>query len=231
MKAAVPCGFRAAAGFAASRPRALDADGIPPAPSRAGPVQEYIDPQNVPPAEELRGIRSVRDYEASFAKFAKQLRESGTCSQCGSSSRQRQMALILRRRIHARPLDRPIEFPHGFRTCNAESNGPLHERRSKLPGGVRSESFGDRDRSGDVVKGIRHEDLQRPSFRDASADVVLSSWVLAGASSCAPSRRPVATSIPGRRPLPVCRAASTPAMSWPVMLATRVPAAAHQEKL
>ncbi|AIS96090.1 hypothetical protein BTHA_2651 [Burkholderia thailandensis MSMB59] len=36
MKAAVPCGFRAAAGFAASRPRALDADGIPPAPSRAG---------------------------------------------------------------------------------------------------------------------------------------------------------------------------------------------------
>ncbi len=135
MKAAVPCGFRAAAGFAASRPRGLDADGIPPAPSRAGPVQEYIDPQNVPPAEELRGIRSVHDYEASFAKFPKQLRESATCSQCGSSSRQRQMTLILRRRIHARPLDRPIEFPHGFRTCNAESNGPLHERRSKLPGG------------------------------------------------------------------------------------------------
>ncbi|WP_063532644.1 class I SAM-dependent methyltransferase [Burkholderia sp. MSMB1589WGS] len=141
------------------------------------PVQEYIDQQNMPPKEGLRGICPVCGSEASFTKFTENLRESGTCSHCGSSSRQRQMALMLRRRFHVGPIG-PIEFPRGFCVYNAESNGPLHKRLSKLPGYVCSEYFGDRYRSGEIVKGVRHEDLQKLSFRDASVDVVLSSDVL-----------------------------------------------------
>jgi SAM-dependent methyltransferase len=71
-----------------------------------------------------------------------------------------------------------IDLAIGSTIFNTEAAGPVHDAIRHHPGYVCSEYYGRDLKSGDVINGIRHEDLQRLSFADDSLDVVLSSDVL-----------------------------------------------------
>ncbi len=116
------------------------------------------------------------------------LRESGLCYHCHSYNRQRQIAYILCASVYER-----IGFParslgdirkHCSLTLyNTEASGALHNHLSDRKANpsyhyICSEYFGPQYTSGEVVNGIRHEDLTRLSFSDDSFDFVVSSDVL-----------------------------------------------------
>ncbi|MFM0029606.1 class I SAM-dependent methyltransferase [Paraburkholderia madseniana] len=141
------------------------------------PLEPYIDSPEAIPTDGLKGLCPVCGNYSTFCAFTENLRESGSCSSCGSSNRQRQMALMVRRRFNLAPLG-PIWFPQTFSIYNAEANGSLHTRLTMNAGYVCSEYFGDSHHGGEVINGIRHEDLQQLSFASGSMDLVLSSDVL-----------------------------------------------------
>ena len=60
------------------------------------------------------GTRGVR-----FQGFTANLRETGSCSHCGASNRQRQMALVLRRELRLRKNMAELILPTGCRLCIA----------------------------------------------------------------------------------------------------------------
>jgi hypothetical protein len=115
--------------------------------------------------------------KAQFRDFTDNLRESGACSQCGASNRQRQMAFVLRSCLGL-PVVGRLRLPERCRLYNAEANGPLHAALADSPGYLCSEYWGEAAIPGTVVNGVRHEDLEQLSFADACFDVVLSSDVL-----------------------------------------------------
>ena len=112
-----------------------------------------------------------------FREFTANLRESGACSQCGASNRQRQMAYVLRTELGL-PFVGRLTLPDRCRLFSAEANGPLHVALGDAPGYVCSDYWGEAYASGTSVNGIRHEDLEALSFDDNSIDVVLTSDVL-----------------------------------------------------
>jgi SAM-dependent methyltransferase len=118
------------------------------------------------------GVRNV-----AFRDFTANLRESGACSQCGASNRQRQMAFVLRSCLGL-PVVGRLQLPDRCRLYNAEANGPLHAALAESPGYCCSEYWGAAAIPGTFVNGVRHEDLERLSFADACFDIVLSSDVL-----------------------------------------------------
>lgn len=125
-----------------------------------------------------------------FSDFTENLRESGACSACGASNRQRQMALALRRTLDLAPVGR-LTLPEGCRLYSAEANGPLHAALADLPGYVCSEYLGETHTPGASVNGLRHEDLERLSFADETIDVMLSSDVLAHAADAYRAHRDI----------------------------------------
>jgi len=127
--------------------------------------------------EPLRGVCPVCGEPTTFVGFTDNMRESGACAHCGSSNRQRQMALMLRRAL-ALPAHGVIELPAGVRLFNTESTGPLHERLKSSAAYTFSEYWGPDHAPGAQVAGIRNEDLQSLSFSPETFDIVLSSDVL-----------------------------------------------------
>lgn len=127
--------------------------------------------------EIFEGTCPVCGSRARFTGFNNNLRESGFCSVCGSTNRNRQMASLVRRR-YGMPALGAVKFPADFVIYNAESSGPLHNQFKTQAHYVCSEYWGPEYRPGEIVKGIRHEDLQQLSFGDDSIDLVLSSDVL-----------------------------------------------------
>lgn len=125
----------------------------------------------------LSGTCTICGTTVKFERFSENLRESGTCPHCGASNRQRQMAWMLRREFGADAFG-PLAVPAGVSVYNTEANGPLHRRLHTYPGYQCSEYWGDKAAFGELVEGIRNEDLQALSFASASFDVVLSSDVL-----------------------------------------------------
>jgi SAM-dependent methyltransferase len=112
-----------------------------------------------------------------FCGFTENLRESGACSQCGAANRQRQMALVLRKKLRLATRG-PCALPAGCRLYNAEITGALHATLASSPGYVCSGYWGDEYASGSIVNGVRHEDLERLSFADDTLDLILTSDVL-----------------------------------------------------
>ncbi|MEM5364718.1 methyltransferase domain-containing protein [Paraburkholderia azotifigens] len=141
------------------------------------PLDPYINSLEQIAADGLKGVCPVCGNHATFSGFTENLRESGACSLCGSSNRQRQMALLIRRRFNLAPVG-PIWFPKAFSFFSAEANGVLHGRLAMNAGYVCSEYFGDTYTSGEIINGVRHEDLQKLSFAGDTLDLVLSSDIL-----------------------------------------------------
>lgn len=136
----------------------------------------YFDGHGVP-GKVIGGICPVCGAAARFSGFNENLRESGVCSRCGSTNRNRQMASMIRRRFGL-PFDGSLTLPKLWKIYNAEAAGPLHEKLKPHPGYICSEYWGPEYRPGEVVQGIRHEDLQRLSFASGSFDLVVSSDIL-----------------------------------------------------
>ena len=112
-----------------------------------------------------------------FARFADNVRESGRCARCESFNRQRQMAYAIRK-LAGLPMHGKFRFETGYSIYNVESTGALHRALRAHAGYICSEYFGPEYAPGQLVRGVRNEDLQRLSFLDRSFDLVLSSDVL-----------------------------------------------------
>lgn len=125
----------------------------------------------------LSGECSVCGRWVEFMPFTDNPRESGHCPHCGSSNRQRQMAWMLRREL-GMPFTGPLKLPPALAIYNTEANGPLHAILKGHACYACSEYWGEKQKYGEIVDGVRNEDLQALSFADASFDVVLSSDVL-----------------------------------------------------
>lgn len=125
----------------------------------------------------IRGFCTVCGKRVQFVPFTENLRESGGCPVCGSSNRQRQMAWMLRKELGL-PIAAPLNVPADVVIYNTEANGPLHAQLKNHPAYKCSEYWGEKAQYGDIVDGIRNEDLQALSFGDASFGFVLSSDVL-----------------------------------------------------
>jgi Methyltransferase domain len=148
-------------------PRTVAADSLERA-SIAEPVEDGL---------VLSGICPVCGMNARFTGFTDNPRESGRCSNCQSFNRQRQMAYLIRQQCGL-PQGGRWHFPSGLVIYNTETTGALHLQLNGLPDYVCSEYFGDEYRSGEIVDGRRHEDLQALSFADNSLDLVMSSDVM-----------------------------------------------------
>lgn len=154
----------------------------PTAPAAQEPVtEEPAEPlAEVELADEdfaLSGMCPVCAAPSRFTGFTDNPRESGRCSNCQSFNRQRQMAHTIRQQCGLSDAE-GWHFPPGFAIYNTETTGALHLQLAELPGYVCSEYFGDAYKSGDMVEGRRHEDLQALSFSDNSLDLVMSSDVM-----------------------------------------------------
>jgi SAM-dependent methyltransferase len=111
------------------------------------------------------------------------LRETGRCTNCGASNRQRQMAYVIRQSFATitgaqKPSLNEVAALRGFVVYNTEAQGPVNDRLAAMEGYLCSEYLGDDCKSGDVVDGIMHQDLTDLSFADESIDMVLSSDLL-----------------------------------------------------
>ncbi len=110
------------------------------------------------------------------------LRETGRCSTCGATNRQRQVAYVVRQAFayitgSKKPSLDHVAALNGFVIYNTEARGPVHSRLAAMNGYLCSEYLGDDYKSGDVVDGLMHQDLMGLSFPDESIDMVLSSDV------------------------------------------------------
>lgn len=116
-----------------------------------------------------------------FRGWTQDLRESGLCGRCGATNRQRQMAHLACAELSQRQGQRVRSLASvaatGLAIYNTEAVGPVHAQLKRHPGYACSEYFGPGAAPGELRGGVRHEDLQRLSFADASLDLVLSSDV------------------------------------------------------
>lgn len=133
--------------------------------------------RNAVAGQPIEGICPVCGSQVTFLGFTENLRESGACSRCGSSNRQRQMGWMLRRELGLR-TGGPLAVPDAIAIYNTEANGPVHAILKRHSHYECSEYWGDRAQYGEAVDGVRNEDLQALGFGDASFDIVLSSDVL-----------------------------------------------------
>lgn len=114
---------------------------------------------------------------AGFGEFGSNPREAGLCLSCGASNRNRQMAYVIRKEFSLHEAS-PLCLPDEVVIYNTESTGAVHAvMKSNLQYHC-SEYFGPEFKGGDMVNGVRHEDLQNLSFEDNALDLILSSDVL-----------------------------------------------------
>ena len=107
------------------------------------------------------------------------LRETFRCSRCNSFNRQRQLAFVVIRGVKSPNVQSFAELARRTELAiyNTEARGPVHEALRINPRYRGSEFFGPEVRSGEIVDGIEHQDLQALSFADNAFDLVLSSDV------------------------------------------------------
>jgi SAM-dependent methyltransferase len=106
------------------------------------------------------------------------LREEGKCSHCGSYNRLRQLADIIlpeASRLTGHKLQALQDLVHtNLRILNTQCQGVLHTVLKRAPGYVCSEYINSDIPAGQVIEHIRHEDLQRTTFKDEVFDLVVS---------------------------------------------------------
>jgi methyltransferase family protein len=124
---------------------------------------------------DIQGKCSVCGKEVRFIGWTESFRESGFCQVCGSTNRQRQIAFMLRRSLQ---IVEEQPWPVSLPIYNTEGTGSLHDQLALMAGYQCSEYFGDGHQPGQVIKGVRHEDLLNLSFADNEFEYVLSSDVL-----------------------------------------------------
>jgi hypothetical protein len=110
-------------------------------------------------------------FEAADGSRTPNWRERLVCTQCGMNNRQRLVAKLVQQAASASARSRIYLM---------EQVTPIFEWVRKLPGAEAhgSEYLGHQYRGGEHVDGIRHEDVMKLSYPDASFDLIVSNDVL-----------------------------------------------------
>lgn len=109
-------------------------------------------------------------------RWTTNVRESGACFRCGATNRDRQLASALLRTTNSRRL--PELARSLARIHNTQAHGAIHAALSRSPSYSSSEYFGPNYESGELVRGVRHEDITSLTHPDESLDIFLTSDVL-----------------------------------------------------
>lgn len=129
------------------------------------------------------GFCTVCGQVTALTRWQTNFRETGCCVNCRAINRHRQIAAVvciaLRewKGIACRALAE-INAHSDWAIFNTESAGALHRYLSRLPGYVCSEYWGSQYMPGEVVNGVRNENLTCLSFPNDTFDFVISSEVL-----------------------------------------------------
>lgn len=150
--------------------------------------------------EYITGVCNMAGEEVKFRISSDNLREDVVAEGSGTINRHRQAVCALSLALFAHPCATLAETVayinvHGLKVYLAETHSPLFrffQKHLEPELFVCSEYFGAEHRSGDVVGGVRHEDLQRTSFADATFDIVLTFEVFEHIPDAAAAEREVA---------------------------------------
>ena len=134
----------------------------------------------------VAGLCNVSGQPETFIRFGPGIREDLIGARSGSSGRMRSLAAALSWSQFGG--DARASLPatcaqlseRGAACYIAETSGAFYRALRDYTGAslIASEYYGPAHRSGEIVNGTRHEDLQRLSFDDASLDVVITSDVM-----------------------------------------------------
>lgn len=133
----------------------------------------------------LRGTCNVSASETEFIISSTNLREDVVSTVSSSINRHRQLVCTLSMALFGRPSSSLAGITahinqNGMKVYIAEANSVMSDflKRNLSPELiVSSEYFGPDHRSGETIKGILHQDLQRTSFGSEAFDIVLTSEV------------------------------------------------------
>ena len=133
----------------------------------------------------LSGFCSISGTNTEFTISSDNLREDVVATSSSSINRHRQLVCTLSMALFGHPNATLGSIANhiwmgNMRVYMAEANSVLSNFFANRLGPdsfVCSEYFGPDRRSGEVISGILHQDLQRPSFDDASFDVVITNDV------------------------------------------------------
>jgi len=113
-------------------------------------------------------------------KSTQWMRETCPSLSNGATNRQRQLSLVVSKvysgivGTHCRCLR---EMEGDISVLNTEAKGPVHEALKHLPNYESSEFFPEGKVSGEIINGVRHEDLQATSFPSNKFDIILTTEV------------------------------------------------------
>jgi hypothetical protein len=133
----------------------------------------------------LSGFCSISSTNTEFTISSDNLREDVVATSSSSINRHRQLVCALSMALFGHPNATLGTIANQLWACNmrvymAEANSVLSNFFADRLGPdsfVCSEYYGPDRRSGEVISGILHQDLQRTSFEDASFDVVITNDV------------------------------------------------------
>jgi ubiquinone/menaquinone biosynthesis C-methylase UbiE len=135
---------------------------------------------------QLKGFCNISGRATEFLAESDNFRESLVSPVSYSINRHRQLICALSMALFGHPRETLAAMAahinqNRLKLYIAETNSALSdflERRLKSKLFVSSEYFGPAYRSGEMVKGVRHEDLQHTSFADDTFDIIITSEVL-----------------------------------------------------
>jgi SAM-dependent methyltransferase len=134
----------------------------------------------------MQGYCNVAERPATFAVTDANVRENVVADVSGSANRHRILTAGISLALFGTPL---VGLPTSVNVMNArrdrvfltETTTAFHHALKALIADdifTTSEFFGPQYRSGDLVDGVRHEDLQQTSFPDGHFDLVVTSDVM-----------------------------------------------------
>lgn len=130
----------------------------------------------------IPGFCPICGHFTKMIEWGSNLRETGLCENCHSINRHRQIAYVLCASLnewhgtiyHSINSNKQLSELSIYHT---QTTGPIHDYLSRYEGYVCSEYFGEEYSPGELVNGLRHEDLTGLSFPSETFDIILSSEV------------------------------------------------------
>ncbi|HEY0383960.1 MAG TPA: class I SAM-dependent methyltransferase [Candidatus Elarobacter sp.] len=146
---------------------------------------DYVASEALRRSRVAAGVCSVSGELDTFILFGDSFREDLMAARSGSSSRMRSMAATMSWAVLGHPLASVRATcaelaSRSARVYMAETSGAFYEAMRAHAGDALtgSEYFGPQYRPGEIVGGVRHEDLQQLSFADAAFDLVITEDVM-----------------------------------------------------
>lgn len=135
--------------------------------------------------KQISGFCNVCGKKTTFIVISDNLREDMFCSVCNSSNRLRQLMCTISIAVDGHPY---LTLKETAKTINskkltiytAEANSALYIQMKELikPNLLTTSEYFEGDhKSGDMVDGVMHQDLQKTSFKNNSFDIVLTTEV------------------------------------------------------